>query len=433
MVGRDVQEHADLRVEAIDVLELEAGELAHDPRVGIDVLEARERAAHVAGHLDGTPGGAEDLAEQLGRRRLAVRAGDAQDRIAEQPRAELDLAPHGNAMLARSGDDRRLRRNPGAFHEHVHGLDQRGVVRAESHFYALGAKPPRVQLLVAVDRGDRHAAPDQREGGRLPGAGEPHDERGCGKVEIGHDHGQMRVAALFDVHGNLPALEAVLAEPDVAGAEIVVCGGDTVSGPMPRECIALLRGLGDRLRYVHGNGERAVVDAAGAAPSDDELLEQARWCADAARRGDARVPRRPAVHPADRRRHARLSRDAAQRHGDRHARDLARAAAAALRGRGCHARRRRAHALPAGALRGRPALRERRERRDAVRARAGRTLGADRARGRAPPHRVRPRGGRRADPRHGVSGRRRVRRRVRPQPALTGRDGPVLRRARDSA
>jgi predicted phosphodiesterase len=89
----------------------------------------------------------------------------------------------------------------------------------------------------------------------------------------------MRVAALFDVHGNLPALEAVLAEPDVGAADLVVCGGDTVSGPMPRESIALLRDLGDRLRYVHGNGERAVVAAAGAEPSDDELLEQARWCA----------------------------------------------------------------------------------------------------------------------------------------------------------
>lgn len=90
----------------------------------------------------------------------------------------------------------------------------------------------------------------------------------------------MRVAALFDVHGNLPALEAVLAEPGVAGADVIVCGGDTVSGPMPAESISLLRSLGDRLVYIHGNGERAVVEAAGAEPSDNELLEQARWCAE---------------------------------------------------------------------------------------------------------------------------------------------------------
>ena len=53
----------------------------------------------------------------------------------------------------------------------------------------------------------------------------------------------MRVAALCDVHGNLPALEAVLAE--VAALEVgrIVCGGDVVSGPFPRDCL-------DRLRQI---------------------------------------------------------------------------------------------------------------------------------------------------------------------------------------
>jgi len=83
--------------------------------------------------------------------------------------------------------------------------------------------------------------------------------------------GRVRVAALFDVHGNLPALEAVLAEPDVAGADLVLCGGDTVAGPFPRECVELLFGLGDRLVAVHGNGERMVVGREG---------EDAAWCAD---------------------------------------------------------------------------------------------------------------------------------------------------------
>jgi predicted phosphodiesterase len=83
--------------------------------------------------------------------------------------------------------------------------------------------------------------------------------------------GCVRVAALFDVHGNLPALEAVLAEPDVAGADLVLCGGDTVAGPFPRECVELLFELGDRLVAVHGNGERMVVGREG---------EDAAWCAD---------------------------------------------------------------------------------------------------------------------------------------------------------
>ncbi len=82
----------------------------------------------------------------------------------------------------------------------------------------------------------------------------------------------MRVAALFDVHGNLPALEAVLSEPDVVGADLVLCGGDTVPGPFPRECLAALLALGERLVMVHGNGERQVVAREG---------DEARWCAEA--------------------------------------------------------------------------------------------------------------------------------------------------------
>ena len=64
----------------------------------------------------------------------------------------------------------------------------------------------------------------------------------------------MRVAALCDVHGNLPALEAVLA--DVASLEVdrIVCGGDVVAGPFPRECLDKLVGL-DAV-FVRGNADR---------------------------------------------------------------------------------------------------------------------------------------------------------------------------------
>ena len=47
----------------------------------------------------------------------------------------------------------------------------------------------------------------------------------------------MRIAALYDVHGNLPALEAVLADPRCAAADLIVVGGDLVAGPMPGECV----------------------------------------------------------------------------------------------------------------------------------------------------------------------------------------------------
>ena len=76
----------------------------------------------------------------------------------------------------------------------------------------------------------------------------------------------MKVAALYDIHGNLPALEAVLAEPDVAAADVVVIGGDALEGPMPVETLALLDGLGDRVRPLRGNTEREVLERRGADP-----------------------------------------------------------------------------------------------------------------------------------------------------------------------
>jgi len=63
----------------------------------------------------------------------------------------------------------------------------------------------------------------------------------------------MRVAVVSDVHGNLPALEAVLAEIAAADVERIVCCGDTVAGPFPRECLERLRSL-DPV-WVRGNGD----------------------------------------------------------------------------------------------------------------------------------------------------------------------------------
>jgi predicted phosphodiesterase len=71
----------------------------------------------------------------------------------------------------------------------------------------------------------------------------------------------VRVAVLADIHGNLPALEAVLAEPDVAAADAVVLLGDIALGPMPAESLDLLDALGDRAVWVHGNCEREAVSA----------------------------------------------------------------------------------------------------------------------------------------------------------------------------
>ena len=70
------------------------------------------------------------------------------------------------------------------------------------------------------------------------------------------------VAVLSDVHGVLPALRAVLAEPDVANADAVVLLGDLASGPLPVQTLDLLTGLGERAIWIAGNGERELLELA---------------------------------------------------------------------------------------------------------------------------------------------------------------------------
>ena len=64
----------------------------------------------------------------------------------------------------------------------------------------------------------------------------------------------MRVAALYDVHGNLPALEAVLAEVDTERVDAIVCGGDVAAGPFPLESLQHLEARG--AVFVRGNADR---------------------------------------------------------------------------------------------------------------------------------------------------------------------------------
>ena len=67
----------------------------------------------------------------------------------------------------------------------------------------------------------------------------------------------VRVAALYDVHGNLPALEAVLEEVD--DDALIVVGGDVAAGPWPAATLERLRGLGDRVRWLRGNADRELA------------------------------------------------------------------------------------------------------------------------------------------------------------------------------
>ncbi|WP_327580752.1 metallophosphatase family protein [Nonomuraea sp. NBC_00507] len=72
----------------------------------------------------------------------------------------------------------------------------------------------------------------------------------------------MRIAVLSDIHGVLPALEAVLAEPDVATADLIVLTGDMAAGPMPVETLDVLVALGERALWVSGNADRELVEVA---------------------------------------------------------------------------------------------------------------------------------------------------------------------------
>ena len=103
----------------------------------------------------------------------------------------------------------------------------------------------------------------------------------------------MRVAALCDIHANLPALEAVVAEVREARVDRIVFGGDIVPGPMMRETLERILTLDIPAHFVHGNGELgmlAQIDApdpsavtywgtTSGSPLPEPLKEVVRWSA----------------------------------------------------------------------------------------------------------------------------------------------------------
>jgi len=102
----------------------------------------------------------------------------------------------------------------------------------------------------------------------------------------------MRIAAIYDIHGNLPALEAVLDEIRGADVDLVVVGGDVAPGPMPREALALLLGLDIPTRFIQGNGDRIVLEAMSGADSTEvpePYRDGVRWAAEQLRPGHAPV------------------------------------------------------------------------------------------------------------------------------------------------
>src|ERR1043165_324126 len=77
----------------------------------------------------------------------------------------------------------------------------------------------------------------------------------------------MRVAALYDIHGNLPALDAVLDDIRQEDVDLIVVGGDVV-GPM-QETLDRLLSLDIPTRFIRGNGDRVVLAHARGEPIDE--------------------------------------------------------------------------------------------------------------------------------------------------------------------
>jgi len=95
----------------------------------------------------------------------------------------------------------------------------------------------------------------------------------------------LRVAAIYDIHANLPALEAVLQDIRQAEVDHVVVGGDVLPGPMPREAIKCLLDFEIPIQFIEGNGDREVLAQMAGAETDwyrtaPELRrEPVRWTA----------------------------------------------------------------------------------------------------------------------------------------------------------
>jgi len=112
----------------------------------------------------------------------------------------------------------------------------------------------------------------------------------------------MRVAALYDIHGNLRALEAVLAQVEVEAPDHILVGGDVALGPMPCETLDLLLALGGRVTFIRGNCDREMISPsmdAARSPWGARTAWAAERCSDAQRQLLASLPTAVALDVGD--------------------------------------------------------------------------------------------------------------------------------------
>ncbi|MCW2923470.1 MAG: metallophosphoesterase [Thermoleophilia bacterium] len=99
----------------------------------------------------------------------------------------------------------------------------------------------------------------------------------------------MKLLALYDIHANVDALEAVLADPRAADVDVVLVGGDAVPGPFAGATLDRLGGLDVPVHWIRGNGEREVAEAVGAAPPADDDMAARTAAITADELGEARA------------------------------------------------------------------------------------------------------------------------------------------------
>lgn len=89
----------------------------------------------------------------------------------------------------------------------------------------------------------------------------------------------MRIAFISDIHGNLTALNAVLADIRQTGVDQIVCLGDTISlGAQPLETLHTLRSL--NCTYLMGNHDEAILtpERAPAFEISENVIPDLHWC-----------------------------------------------------------------------------------------------------------------------------------------------------------
>ncbi|MEH0156399.1 metallophosphoesterase family protein [Limibacter armeniacum] len=90
----------------------------------------------------------------------------------------------------------------------------------------------------------------------------------------------MKVAALYDIHANPFALDAVLKDVVSYGVDLILVGGDVVSGPMGKETLSLLQSFPLPKKYILGNAESEVLRCLKGEKINglsERADEEARW------------------------------------------------------------------------------------------------------------------------------------------------------------